>query len=123
MKSTVKVISILNLILMAVFLSCLLVSIAIYELLFYALCIAFFLGIYQVLSSFLILIFWKNINKNNRRILVIYLSLVLVYFVSFYLLSIFYGVFMRTPTLSSIGYLAPVVLSLFCTYILESLKK
>lgn len=123
MKTTISIITWINRILMIPFLIGLLVLIFDNELFIYSLYIAFVLGIYQSSSFLITLFFIKKIGSRKVKEAVIYISIVILYFLIGYLIidnfrNSNYKFFIQ---LFLIG--APIMLSIFWTYILESIKK
>ena len=117
MKNTIKIISVINLIFMVVFIGSLLFGAAVNEFLVYALCIAFLLGIYQVLSIFILLFSWDKFESIVKKYLLIYLFGVVTYFLIWYL---FFA--LNIKNFEIITYFVcsvPVLLALYFTFIME----
>ena len=117
MKNTIKIISVINLIFMVVFIGSLLFGAAVNEFLVYALCIAFLLGIYQVLSIFILLFSWDKFESIVKKYLLIYLFGVVTYFLIWYL---FFA--LNIKNFEIITYFVcsvPVLLALYFTFIIE----
>ena len=122
MKTIFSIITWINRILMAPFLLSLLISIIDSHNILYSMYIAFVVGCFQVFSYLLSLFYIKRIEPIHKKSSLTYIVLVVFYFLTWYLLDRF-----RVNSGSSffICYLfsLPVLLSIFWTYILESIKK
>ena len=122
MKNIIRINRWLNRIIMAPFIITLFISIIENEFFIYSMYIAFVLGIYQLLSFLTSLLLIKKIEENKTRQILFYISVVLAYFVCCYIISSNYkGItedIVTTVALVSV----PIILSLFWTYILESIK-
>ena len=123
MKTTISIITWINRILMIPFLITLLVSIFDNEFFIFSLYIAFVLGIYQ-LSSFLITLFiLKKVESQKVKEIIIYISIVIFYFLIGHLISDNYSGSNLKTFFQFLLVAVPVLLSIFWTYILESIKK
>lgn len=122
MKTTISIATWINRILMVPFKISLILSILDSEYIFFSLYIAFAVGCFQLFSYLLNLFFIKRIEKTKVKLSTIYIFLVAFYFMTWYLLDSF-G--LNNSSYLFIYYLfsVPVLLSLFWTYILESIKK
>jgi hypothetical protein len=113
----------INRIIMIPFLISLLISIIDYGYLFYSLYIAFAVGCFQVFASLITAIYFLKFDRNKRKLLLIYLGILIVYFLSFYLFIEFENRFSHVDFLLIIFWILPILFSFFWTYILESIKK
>ena len=123
MKITISIITWINRILMVPFLFSLLIGVYNIELYYYSFLIAFGLGIFQLFSFLIAVVFNKRIEIKLKNYMLIYIIIVILFFISFYILSEQYGLFLKIDLLRIIFYMTPVLLSLFWTYILESINK
>ena len=123
MKSNISIITWINRILMAPFVISLLVAIIDLQFLSLAALIAFFLGPFQLISFLIILSYLNSIDDFRRKIILVYISIVLLYISSYYLLKENHSPIIRTTFFQIIYIVIPIALSLLWTYILESLKK
>lgn len=89
------------------------------DFLFVSALIAFVVGVFQLLSSLTTLFYFYKLEKNIRKYISIYLSLVIIYFVSFFALIDV----LNQHDLKTTMYIIPVFLSIFWTYILEYKKE
>tara|TARA_R110001606_G_scaffold184198_1_gene331041 strand:+ start:510 stop:956 length:447 start_codon:yes stop_codon:yes gene_type:complete len=120
MKNTIKILAWINRIIMIPFLLLLLMGIIKYESLYYAAYVAFVLGIYQVLSSLLTILFFNRLSKQTKNNLFTYFFIVIFYFLAWYLIEKYnYDLSFMIYTF----FITPVLLSVFWTYILESVNK
>jgi hypothetical protein len=108
----------INRILMIPFCLILLVGTIYVDFLWYAALITFVLGAFQLLSALITLFYFDELKEYLKSCVLIYLSLVIVYFVCFFLLIDLFDLY----NIKAIIYIIPIILSLFWTYILESLK-
>lgn len=108
-----------NRILMIPFCFMLLIGIIRVDFLYLAALIAFVLGVFQLLSSLKTLFDFDRFNMHIKKCIIIYLIFVTVYFVCVFLTV----EFLNEYGITIVMYLAPIFLSLFWTYILESIKK
>ena len=122
MKITISIMTWINRILMIPFLISLLISIVDSRYIFFTMYIAFAVGCFHVFSHLMSLFYIKRIEPIQRKFSLIYLSLVVFYFLTWYLLDRFK---LNNSSSFFIFYLfsIPVLLSIFWTYILESIKK
>lgn len=121
MKTNTSITVWINRILMIPFFITLFIGIFENDFLFYSALIAIFLGAFQLFSFLIILVFSKNIHQKLKKCLFIYSLLVLLYFIGVYLILNFFDLNNQLVQLSYYSF--PVILSLFWTYILESIKK
>ena len=122
MKNLIRINRWLNRIIMVPFMITLLISIIENEFFIYSMYIAFVLGIYQLISFLTSLLLIKKVGKNKSKQIFLYISIVLTYFVCCYLISSNYqGVTQDIITIVALISI-PILLSLFWTYILESIK-
>ena len=122
MKTTISIATWINRILMVPFIISLILSILDSEYIFFSLYIAFAVGCFQLFSYLLNLFFIKRIEKTKVKLSTIYIFLVAFYFMTWYLLD---SLGLNNSSSLFIYYLfsVPVLLSLFWTYILESIQK
>lgn len=122
MKITNSIMTWINRILMFLFLISLLISIIDSSYIFYTMYIAFAVGCFQIFSCLISLFYIKRIEKVKRIFLIIYMFLVAFYFLTWYLLDRFK---LNNSSTFFIFYLfsIPILLSIFWTYILESIHK
>lgn len=123
MKTLISILKWINRILIIPFLVSLLISSVDSNYFFYSMYIAFALGCFQVFSSVMTCLYLKKIRIEVRKFILIYISMVVLYFVGFYVLSELYGLFIRELFFRIIVVSIPVILSLFWTYIIESINK
>lgn len=121
MKTIISIMIWINRVLMTPFFISLLISILDTSYLFYSLYIAFALGCFQVSSSLITLFYNKKI-KNFKLILIYLLSLVLYFFGVFLFFEFERHITVKDEVII-IFWFAPIALSIFWTYILESIKK
>ena len=121
MKTTITFLYWINRIIMVPFIISLLISILDLGYLFYSLYIAFALGCFQVSSSLITLFYHKKIK--NFKFILIYLLSVVLYFLGVFLFFEFEKHIPIKDVVIIIFWFAPIPLSIFWTYILESLKK
>lgn len=123
MKTTILILTWINRILMITFLIALLISVFENEFLLYPMYIAFVLGVYQVASFLISLFVIKKISHRKFKEQITYISIVILYFLVGYFI---------TDTLDSRNdrvltqiflFAIPIMLSIFWTYILETIKK
>ncbi|MGK0413342.1 MAG: hypothetical protein ACJA1B_001545 [Polaribacter sp.] len=122
MKNTIKILTWINRIFMIPFTIYLLLGIVDSQLLFYAAYIAFVLGIYQLLSFLVTLLCFSKITNQRKKTLIIYLLSVLFFFLICFLIASNNFNNRFSIIIYSI-YIIPVSLSLFWTFILESINK
>ena len=122
MKINVTIMIWINRVLMFPFLFSLLISIIDSQYIFYTMYIAFAVGCFQIFSHLMSLFYIKRIEPIQRKFSLIYLFLVVFYFLTWYFLDRFK---LNNSSTFFIFYLfsIPVLLSIFWTYILESIKK
>mgnify|MGYP006999713879 CR=1 FL=1 len=122
MKITNSIMTWINRILMFLFLISLLISIIDSSYIFYTMYIAFAVGCFQIFSCLISLFYIKRTEKVKRIFLIIYMFLVAFYFLTWYLLDRFK---LNNSSTFFIFYLfsIPILLSIFWTYILESIHK
>ena len=123
MKINISIMTWINRVLMFPFLISLLIGVYNIELFYYSFLIAFGLGIFQLFSFLITVIFNKRIEIKLKNYMLIYIIIVILFFISFYILSEQYGLFLKIDLLRILFYMTPVLLSLFWTYILESINK
>lgn len=85
--------------------------------------LAFFIGFFHVLFALSLLFYINKLAQKELRSIIIYLSIVALYFISYFLLFEFLKIQFRQSVFPFIFGLLPIFLSLFWTYILESIKK
>lgn len=123
MKITNLLLTWINRIIMTPFLITLLLSLFNNEFFIYPMYIAFVLGIYQ-LTSFLITMF--SISKITRRKvteIITYITIVILYFLIGYSIIDDYSKSYFKTVIQIFLVAVPIILSIFWTYILESIKK
>ena len=122
MKINVSIMIWINRVLMFPFLFSLLISIIDSQYIFYTMYIAFAVGCFQIFSHLMSLFYIKRIEPIQRKFSLIYLFLVVFYFLTWCFLDRFK---LNNSSTFFIFYLfsIPVLLSIFWTYILESIKK
>ena len=123
MKNTIKISNWINRLIMLPFILILLISIIQNEIFVYALYIAFVLGIYQLVSFLISLIFFKKYNLNRKKEIVTYISIVILYFLIGFIISSNYNGDGKNIPLIIFLVSIPILLSIFWTYILESINK
>ena len=123
MKIVTSIMTWINRILMIPFLIALLISILDNEFFIYSMYIAFVLGIYQ-LSSFLITLFIiSKVGHRKVKEIITYISIVIFYFLICYLVADNYSGSNFKSIFLFLLIATPILLSIFWTYILESIKK
>ena len=121
MKTNISIMIWVNRVLIIPFLISLLISILDSSYLFYSLYLAFALGCFQVFSSLITFFYRKKLN--NFNLILIYLLFVVLYFFGVFL---FFELEKHIPikkVVIMIFWISPIPLSVFWTYILESIKK
>ncbi len=113
----------INRILMFPFLLTLLVSVFENEMFIYSMYIAFVLGIYQIISFLVTLFFIKKVGSQKVKEIVMYLLIVLFYFLTSYLIAENYSDSNLKSLFLFLVVAVPILLSVFWTYILESIHK
>jgi hypothetical protein len=113
----------INRVVMIPFLLTLLVSVFENEMFIYSMYIAFVLGIYQIISFFVTLFFIKKVGSRKVKEIVMYLLIVLFYFLTSYLIAENYSGSNLTSLFLFLVVAVPILLSVFWTYILESIHK
>jgi hypothetical protein len=89
----------------------------------FSLYISFILGIFQIFAALSSLFVMKDVSAKKRKEVMFYLlSVFLYFFVGFIILSYFNEVF-NISFLTILSIAAPIILSIFWTYILESIKE
>lgn len=112
----------INRVLMLPFVISLLLGIIELDFFYYSALIAFAVGCFQVFSFLLTSFYFKVIENRTRKFLLIYMTIVVLYFVGSYLLLEVYNLFDSNESLKIVFWTIPVTLSIFWTYILESIK-
>lgn len=123
MKINILIITWINRILMLPFAISLIAGTISLDFFFYAALIAFFIGCFQVFSFLSTCFYFRRIENRLKRLLLVYISMVVLYFVSSYLLLEVYDLFDSKEVLKIIFWIIPVILSIFWTFILESIKQ
>lgn len=85
----------------------------------YALYIAFFLGIFQIVIALLVLINWKHLKLSCRTNVLTYLLLVVLYFVLCFVLVNFFKELEKFIIILAVS--LPIFLSIFFTYLLRKI--
>tara|TARA_R110000765_G_scaffold301453_1_gene395882 strand:- start:747 stop:1079 length:333 start_codon:yes stop_codon:yes gene_type:complete len=93
------------------------------EIFIYLMYIAFVLGIYQIASFLVTLFFIKKVGSRKVKEIVIYILIVLFYFLISYLIADNYSGSDFKSLFLFLVVAVPILLSIFWTYILESIKK
>lgn len=122
MKTTISILNWINRILMVPFAIILLTLIIEINFAFYAMYMAFAVGCFQVLSFLIVVFFFKRISSKLRKYVLIYAVTVISYFLVVYILDHFKINNMNDYVIFLL-FSFPVVVSLFWTFILESLNK
>ncbi|MDX6747596.1 hypothetical protein SHK09_12395 [Polaribacter sp. PL03] len=122
MKINILITTWINRVLMLPFVISLLAGIVNLEFLYYGALIALAVGGFQLFSFLLTLCYFNRLASSTRKNMSIYISIVLLYFVSSYLLLEVYTLFEEKEFIKIIFWTLPVVLSLLWTYILESIN-
>ena len=123
MKNTIKISNWINRLLMIPFILILLMSIIENETFVYAVYLAFILGIYQLVSFLISLIFLKRYKLNRKKEIATYISIVGFYFLIGFMISSNYNDGGKSIPLIILLVSIPILLSIFWTYILESINK
>mgnify|MGYP003631446866 CR=1 FL=1 len=123
MKTTISIMTWINRIIMIPFLMTLLKAIFENEIFIYLMYIAFVLGIYQIASFLVTLFFIKKVGSRKVKEIVIYILIVLFYFLISYLIADNYSGSDFKSLFLFLVVAVPILLSIFWTYILESIKK
>ena len=123
MKTTISILNWINRIFMVPFVISLLLGIIDLGFLYYSALIAVVLAVFQVCSFLISIICFKKMGKQSRFYLTIYGSLILVYATSCFLILNANDFFDSIDFLRFIIWISPVLLSIFWTFILESLNK
>jgi hypothetical protein len=123
MKINISIMTWINRFLVVPLLISLLISSIEHDFLFMTAILAFFIGIFQVFSFLFTLFYVRYVNKKYRTLILIYFGIVALYFMAFFCAFNFYKVYLKESFLTIPLYSIPILLSLFWTYILESLKK
>ncbi|PKH49204.1 hypothetical protein CXF68_00215 [Tenacibaculum sp. Bg11-29] len=123
MKINISIMTWINRILMIPFLILLLIGIVEKDYFSLAAILAFGIGVYQVFSSLMTLFYLRFIDMKYCRQILGYFSTVIIYFILLYVLAHFYKNSTNEGFISIVMCVVPVLLSLFWTYILESLKQ
>lgn len=123
MKTTISIMTWINRIIMIPFLISLLIAIFENELFIYSMYIAFVLGIYQIVSFLATLFFIKKVGSRKVKEMVTYILIVLFYFLISFLIAEHYSGSNLKSLFLFLVVAVPILLSIFWTYILESIKK
>lgn len=123
MKISISIMTWINRFLMIPFLILLLIGIVEKDYFSLAAILAFGIGIYQVFSSLMTLFYLRLIEMKHCRLIVGYFSMVVIYFISLYVLAHFYKNSTNEDFIPITICVLPVLLSFLWTYILESLKQ
>ncbi|WP_343329268.1 hypothetical protein [Polaribacter staleyi] len=123
MKITISIITWINRIIMIPFLMTLLIAIFDNEIFLYSMYIAFVLGLYQILSFLGTLFFIKKVGARKVKEIVAYVLIVLFYFLISYLIAENYRGINLNSLFLFLVVAVPILLSVFWTYILESIHK
>lgn len=123
MKINISIMTWINRILIIPFSVLLLIGIVEKEYFSLAAVLAFFIGIYQVFSFLMTLFYLRFIDMKYCRLILGYFSMVIIYFISLYVVDYFYKNSINEGFIWITMCVIPVLLSIFWTYILETLKK
>ena len=123
MKTTISIMSWINRIIMIPFLITLLASIFENDIFMFSMYIAFVLGIYQIASFLVTLFFIKKVGSRKVKEIVTYIIMVLFYFLLSFLIAENYSGSNLKSLFLFLVVAVPILLSIFWTYILESIKK
>ena len=121
MKINISIMTWVNRVLMIPFLISLLISIVDSTYLFYSMYIAFVLGCFQFFSTLITLFYHRKIK--NFKLILIYVFSVVLYFFGVFLFFEFERHIPIKDIVFIIFWFVPIPLSLFWTYILESINK
>lgn len=113
----------INRIIMIPFLITLLASIFENDIFMFSMYIAFVLGIYQIASFLVTLFFIKKVGSRKVKEIVTYIIMVLFYFLLSFLIAENYSGSNLKSLFLFLVVAVPILLSIFWTYILESIKK
>ncbi len=83
----------------------------------------FILGICQLTSFFITLFLFKRISKKQVTNTITYISLVSMYFLSYFFLFELFKISFKQLVFEVIYGLSPIILAFFWTYIIESIKQ
>lgn len=122
MENAIKITNWINRLIMLPFILVLLISIMKNENFVYALYIAFVLGAYQLFSFLISLIFLKRYKLKRKKEFLFYISSVVLYFLIGYIIFSNYKGNGQNIPLMILLVSVPILLSIFWTYILESIK-
>ncbi|CAL2112590.1 conserved membrane protein of unknown function [Tenacibaculum sp. 190130A14a] len=81
--------------------------------------VAFFLGVFQLTIAVLTLIIWRRLEQDCRKYLMTYLSLVILYFVMWFVLAEFFRGLDKVVLIFLVP--PPILLSVFFTYLLHKI--
>lgn len=123
MKTTTSIMTWINRIIMIPFLMTLLIAIFDNEIFLYTMYIAFVLGIYQIASFLVTLFFIKQVGSRKVKEMVTYILIVLFYFLISFLIAENYSGSNLKSLFLFLVVAVPILLSIFWTFILESIKK
>lgn len=123
MKITIKILNWINRLMMIPFIITLLISINQNDFFGYSLYIAFVLGVYQLTSFLIILFMIKKLEIRKANEIISYIIIVILYFLIGHFVMDDYSrsSFKIIFQISLIG--IPIILSIFWTYILESINQ
>jgi len=123
MKYTIRLITWINRFLMIPFIISILLIFINTDFYLVSACFAFVIGFVHILCALSTLFYINTFTQRLVRFITIYLSIVVLYFISYFLFFEFLKIQFRESVFPFIFGLAPIHLSLFWTYILESIKK
>ena len=123
MKIIILIMTWINRIIMTPFVIILLISIFDKEFFIYPMYIAFILGIYQLVSFLITLIIIKKLRYSKANLLFTYITIVILYFMIGHLSMDNYGKSDFRIVFQILLITVPILLSLFWTYILESIRQ
>lgn len=120
MKTHLSIMTWINRIIIIPFLLCLFLGIIEIAFFYYAAYIAFAIGVFHIFSSLLTLFYINKIEKKMKSLTLIYIASVALYFISLFIIIEYY--INKQSIVNIVLYSIPVILSLFWSYILESIK-
>ena len=123
MRTSILIMRWINRILMIPFVVTLLAGLVDANFLFLSFYGAFFVGVFQLFSFLIILFYLRRVEKSKKKAISIYLFSVVTYFIGLYLLVELYNSSLKNTFISVVMHIIPVLLSIFWTYILESIKQ
>jgi hypothetical protein len=123
MKINISIITWINRLLMIPFIILLIICTIDNEFISLTAILALIVGCYELFSLLFILFYINKIVKHMRYLILIYTLIVVFYFSSIYFFYNFYETVLKNQFFNVFYYSLPVLLALYWTYILESIKK